>query len=708
MNSAAARHDRVVMPRARDPVVELVAEPAVETHYISLPGIHCAGCIARVEAALADIQGLHTARVNLSRKQVRVTAQPGTGAGPALSALQAAGYEAHELDHDALVPGKDRQARVLLNRIAVAGFAMMNVMVLSVAVWAGAGDATRLFFNWIAAAIALPALAYSAVPFFTSAFGALRRGRVNMDVPIALAIALAGLMSLYGTVYETGADAWFEAALSLTFFLLVGRYLDHRARASARSAAAELAALELPRATRLIDGTHESISVSDIGVGDRIALAAGARAPVDGLSECAGLIDRSALTGEATPIPISAGDPVCAGEVAIDIPLTLQATARAEDSTLRRLAALVEVAETGRHRYSGLADRAAQIYAPVVHLLAALTFAGWWLATGDLYLAIGTATAVLIITCPCALGLAVPMVTASFTGRLFRAGLLLKSRTALERLARIDCVLLDKTGTLTEGQAGLVPLDDDAAGVALSLANASGHPVSRSIAAALAHRVPAKLTRLKEHPGKGIGGFWRGKEVFLGRVDGRLALQIANQVIPLGTKEHLRKNARAMVKALMRQGFDVHLVTGDHHSHARALAQQIGIEQVHANHRPEDKAELVDRLSSGGRHVLMVGDGLNDTAAMARADASIAPASALDAARVAADGVLLSPDLAEIAAALSAAKRAVRRIRQNFALAIVYNVIAVPLAVSGLATPLIAAIAMSGSSISVVLNSVRR
>ncbi|MBM2576453.1 heavy metal translocating P-type ATPase [Jannaschia sp. Os4] len=686
----------------------VAARPAEgETVHLSLPGIHCAGCISGVERTLRAVPGIRAARVNLGRRRVRVTSVPGLGAAPALAALRDAGYEAHELDEAALAPA-DATGRLLLARVAVAGFAMMNVMVLSVAVWSGATEVTRALFHWVSAAVALPALAFAAQPFFTDAWAGLRHGRMTMDLPIAVAIALAAGSSLHETLTRAGTHAWFDAALSLTFFLLAGRYLDHRARAAARSAAAALAALELPRAV-LIDGdARRPVAVADLRPGDRIALTPGARAPVDGVAEDAATLDRSALTGEAVPATVPAGAAVAAGEVVLAAPLTLRVTARAEDSALRRLAALVEVAETARHRHSGMAERAARAYAPLVHGLAAAAFLGWWLATGSAAQGIAVATATLIISCPCALGLAVPAVTAAVTGRLFRAGLLLKSATALERLAEIDTVLLDKTGTLTEGTATLPDLPPAAAGVALSLARASAHPAAQAVAAALEGAVPAPLADLREVPGEGVSGLWDGAPVFLGRGGGGTELRLPGATHPLPLEERLRPGAAAAVRALRDAGHDVRLVTGDAPARAHALARRLGIDAVHAGVRPEAKAALVTDLARAGRRVLMVGDGLNDTGALAAAHASMAPATALDAARVASDAVILRPDLTLIPKTLAAARSAMRRVAQNLWIATAYNAVAIPVALAGLATPLAAAIAMSTSSVTVVLNAVRR
>ena len=684
------------------------APSSAEAVELSIPGLHCAACIRKVEGALLARPEVAAARVNLTQRRVRVSAAPGTSPTALIAALAAAGFEAHELTGEAASAGRaDATGRALLARLAVAGFAMMNVMILSVAVWSGAAEATRELFHWISAAIALPAVAYAAQPFFASAHAALRARRVNMDVPIALAIGLATLMSLYETALG-GGEVWFEAALSLSFFLLGGRYLEHRARMAARSAAAELAALESPRATVIEPGARRELPVADIRPGMSVALLPGARCPVDGRAEGPARIDRSALTGESDPVAVEAGDPVCSGEVVLDAPLTVTATARAEDSTLRRLAALVAVAEGARHRHAALADRVAALYAPAVHTLAAAAFAGWWLWSGDALHALRVAVAVLIITCPCALALAAPAVGAAVTGRLFRRGVLVKSATALERLAAVDTVLIDKTGTLTTGTVGLPPLDAEAAGVALALAEASAHPVSRALAQALRGVVPEPLTDLREVPGEGVRAFWRGAPVSLGRGPNGPRLVLPGRALDLSPGETLRPGAADLAARLKAMGLSVRMVTGDAPRRAAKVAEAAGIGVVHAGMRPEDKAALAEALACDRHKVLMIGDGLNDAAVLAAAHASISPATALDAARAASDVVLLGGGLETVPGLLIEARAADRRIRENFGISFAYNVVAIPVALLGLATPLIAAVAMSTSSLTVVLNALRR
>jgi Cu2+-exporting ATPase len=690
---------------------------------LSLPTIHCSGCISKIETALDADPRVRSARVNLTLKRASIEAGPEVTAEEMRTLVEGLGFEAHELDPGTVnATATDRAGRDLLMRLAVAGFAMMNVMLLSISVWSGADGPTRDMFHWISAAIALPAIGFSGQPFFANAWAALSKRRLNMDVPITLAIVLAVVTSLWETSLS-GAHAYFDAALALTFFLLAGRYLDHRTRAIARSAAEELTALEVPRATRLRDGAEETVAVAELAAGDTVLVRPGGRMPVDGeVVDGTSEIDRSLLTGETVPVYAGVGQAVSAGEVNLTGPLTVRATAVGADTSLHRMADLVAIAESGRSRYTSLADKAAKLYAPGVHILSALAFLGWYLFTFDLRTALNIAAAVLIITCPCALGLAVPAVTTAASGRLFRRGMLIKHETALERLAQVDTVVFDKTGTLTEGTPELTNPDrltrEDKA-LALVLAQGSAHPLAQAITRAVRAEgiAPAQVAEVTEVPGHGTRGVWNGQEVRLGRaawVGAEGGKETATHLsrgddtpVAFTFADRLRDGAEAAVAALKAAGKDVSLVSGDAAPAVESLAARLGIDRWTAGALPADKVTRIEAMAAEGRHVLMVGDGLNDTGALAAAHVSVSPASALDAARVASDIVLLGGDLSPIAAACGTARSATRRIRENFRIATVYNVVAVPLAVAGLATPLIAALAMSASSITVSLNALR-
>ena len=704
--------------------IAAMAEARPARLMLSLPTAHCAACISTVEGALAAVPGVESARVNLTMKRVSVDAAADITAEQLIETLKGVGYESHELDPGLLSATEtDRQGRDLLMRLGVAGFSMMNVMLLSVAVWSGAEDATRDLFHWISGAIALPTVIFAGKPFFASAWASLRAGRLGMDVPISLALILASSISLFET-WKGGHHAYFDAAVMLSFFLLAGRYLDHRTRAVARSAAEELAALEVPRATVLRDGVEVAVSITEVAVGDLVRVRPGGRMPVDGVvTEGQSEVDRSLLTGESLPVFAGPGTVVSAGEVNLTGPLTLRVTAAGKDSSLHRMADLVAVAENARTKYKSLAERAARLYSPMVHVVSFAAFGFWmWQTGGDLRFAINISAAVLIITCPCALGLAVPAVVTAASGKLFRKGLLIKDGTALERLAEVDTVVFDKTGTLTMGApepTNFADHPDMAVEVAAALASASSHPLAQALAEGARKRGlrPARVEDLREVPGYGVEGLWKGQRVRLGRAEwcGGEALPVTATYLCTGDgkaraftfADRLRPGAEAAVSALRAQGKRVLLLSGDAEGAVRDLADRLGITDWTAGALPAEKAARVAALSREGHRVLMVGDGLNDTAALAAAHVSISPASALDAARVASDIVLLGQDMAPVGDAARIARQASRRIVENFLISGGYNIVAVPLALVGMATPLAAALAMSLSSITVSLNALR-
>ena len=584
-------------------------------------------------------------------------------------------------------------------------------MLLSIAVWAGAEDATRDLFHLISGAIAVPVVLYASQPFFRNAWQGLRVSRLNMDVPISLAILLAAGMSLFESL-NGGHHAYFDAAVSLTFFLLIGRYMDHRTRSAARSAAKELTALEVHSAGRVVAGEVQTVNVTDLAVGDIVMVPAGARVPVDGeLITASALLDRSILTGETAAVDAKAGAILQAGEINLSAPFQMRATAVGEDSSLRRMAALVETAEHAPNSYTALADRAAAIYAPTVHLLALAAFLGWMIYSGDARLSINIAIAVLIITCPCALGLAVPAVSTAAVSRLFSHGFLVKHGTALERIAEVDYILFDKTGTLTQPSIEIpasVTAEDRAA--IKALAQASDHPMSKALMASLAGDKVAELLAITEVAGEGITGLLGAQTLRLGR-GAWLGAEFAGMgfqrgdgpPVMLRTSETLRPG---VVEAIARMGLPCEVITGDTAEPAQKLAALLGL-QVTSDARPADKLRRLEELKAQGYHVLMIGDGLNDTAALAAAHASIAPALALEASRSASDIVVLKESFAELPLILAVSRGTKRLSQQNFKIATIYNLVSVPLALAGFATPLAAALAMSISSITVLLNAQR-
>ena len=692
-------------------------------------GLRCAGCVWLVESTLQQQDGVVAARLALSTGRLRLAWRGPLERGAELLGLvRQLGYPAQPCDPQALAAGADggEEERALLRAVAVAGFAAANIMLLSVSVWAGEtgemGPATRDLLHWISALIALPAVAFAGRPFFNSALAALRAGRTNMDVPISLGVLLATGMSLVATL-RSGAEAYFDSAVTLLFFLLIGRYLERRARGRARSAAEMLLALGREPVTRLAaDGSTARLAPAALAPGEVILVAAGERIGADGeVVEGSSEIDRSLLDGETMPLPVGPGGLVHAGMGNLAAPLRIRVTATGGDTYLAEIARLMEAAEHGggRARYVVLADRVTRFYAPAVHLFALATFLLWLSLGRGWYAALTAAVAVLIITCPCSLGLAIPAVQVIAAGRLLRRGILVKSGTALERLAAANTVVFDKTGTLTLGRPALAEAPDPAAlAEAASLAAASRHPLSRAIRA-LRPDVPA-ADGVVEHPGAGLacprpeGEVRLGSRAFCGVAssDGSDGPEMwlsapGREPVRFAFADQLRPAARRLVDALRDSGMRVLLLSGDRRPAVAQCASSLGIDEWEAQLSPPEKTARLAALSAAGRRVLMVGDGLNDAPALAAAQVSISPASAADVSQNAADIVFQGDSLAAVGEALAVARRSRRLVHQNLGFAILYNLLAVPLAAAGLVTPLIAAVAMSASSLVVILNALR-
>ncbi|MEP9390183.1 heavy metal translocating P-type ATPase [Mesorhizobium sp. KR9-304] len=721
MSCCAPNAERVLCVEATLPTpdeLSLAARPLGDGSRqleLSVPGVHCAACIGTVEKALLRLDHVTSARVNLSTKRVTIQWQ-GPDLPPIVQSLASLGYVPHLFSPD---NGRDQVLSELIQAVAISGFAAANIMLLSVSVWSGAEGSTRDLFHWISALIAIPALIFAGRIYYRSAWNALRHGRMNMDVPIAVGITLAYAMSLYETVVH-GPHAYFDASVSLLFFLLIGRTLDHVMRERARSAVTGLARLA-PRGALLLeaDGRHSYRPVEDIVAGSRLLIAAGERIPVDVVVEAGHSdIDASIATGESAPHPIGVGEELRAGVLNLTGPLTVRAVRPASDSFLAEMTRLMEAAEGGRGRYRRLAERVSSLYAPVVHLTALLTLLGWIAMTGDWHRATTIAIAVLIITCPCALGLAVPIVQVVAARRLFEQGVMMRDGAALERLVEVDTVAFDKTGTLTRGTlqvSNAETLDRDAVSVASALAAYSRHPAAQAITG-LRRAGEVQVENVEEIPGYGIEARINGKTWRLGRgswaapesgIEGTLLAEQGVVKAVFEFSDTLRPEAETTVSELARLGMNVEMLSGDTVDKCASVAGQLGIRHVLAGLLPAQKIARIAELSSQGRKVLMVGDGLNDAPALAAASVSMAPATAADIGRNAADFVFLHNGLSAVTLAISVAKKADRLVRQNIALAVVYNFVAVPIAISGYVTPLIAAVAMSASSLLVIANALR-
>lgn len=700
------------------PAPRTSVEALPETHFV-VPGIRCAGCISKLEQGLPQNSGIAAARVNFTAKRIAVSHLPETSIPDIQRAIAALGFESQPLGAE-IATYRDNSSQELLKAMAVAGFAMMNIMLLSVSVWSGAEGGTRDLFHWLSALIALPTLAYSGRPFFRSAWAALRNGRTNMDVPISIGVSLTTALSLHET-FVSGPHAYFDGVVMLLFFLLTGRWLDSVMRDRARDGVTAL--LNHKAAGALVlndDGSSNWIAADGLKAGMVMLVAAGERLAADGIViKGRSQFDLSLLTGESAPVAVGVEDKVHAGTLNIDAPVEIRITAAGAATALADIARLMEDAGQAKSRYVRIADRAARWYAPAVHTLALLSFAGWMLAGAGWHQAMLIAVAVLIITCPCALGLAVPAAQIVVAGALMKKGILVKDGSALERLAEVDRALFDKTGTLTAGRPEPVNLDDLATEdrpVILALARTSRHPLSQAIRKALEARgvLAAELADIRETAGIGVSAMHGPVAVALQRpqqdsATASLAVEFRrgdNPPILLAFEDHLRPEGSQAISELTTLGIESSIASGDRASAVLPVARALGLTAQTAM-QPLDKLAAIGRLQASGHKVLMVGDGLNDGPALAAGHASLAPASASDAGQNAADAVFLGDSLRPIPIAIRAARATQKIVRQNLALAVGYNLIAVPLAITGMVTPLIAALAMSGSSIVVVANALR-
>lgn len=695
----------------------------------AVDGMTCAACIGDIEKTLRDLPGLLSVRVNYTNRRIALEWQDETFLlETVFDRLRLKGYQLYPFEIAEQERQENETTKWLLRCLAIAGFAAMNIMLLSVGIWIG-GDidpTTRDLFHGVSALIALPATAFAGQPFFISAFTALRARRLNMDVPISLGILLALIMSVYETV--THADhAYFDSATMLLSFLLLGRFLDHIMRQRTRAVAANLAALRAPVACAVSKkGVEQLIPVSQLKPGDLIRIRPGELVAADGeIVSGASSLDESLITGETMRRTVSSGDRIYAGSLNYEGSLLLCVMTENGASLLDEIENLLENALNMRSRYMRLADRVSRLYAPMVHI-AALTTALFWLANGSsLHDALITAICVLIITCPCALALAVPAVQVVASGALFRAGVLLNNADALERLAEADTIVFDKTGTLTAPSQRIINLHQipsSLVDLAANLARASTHPLARAIAR---ERPVGISLEANEEQGSGVSTLINGLEARLGSAHfcameedvqklGPLDPSVSIVAFCYGTEraifqiqQKLRSDAVETIDQLRQLGFEIEILSGDRIEVVEKIACALAVDNWRGALKPADKVARLTELAQLGKKVLMIGDGLNDAPALASAYVSISPIDATKITQAAADAVFLGEPLSPIIQTIRLARRARRLMWENLALSVIYNIFAVPLAMAGLLTPLIAAAAMSGSSLLVTVNALR-
>lgn len=694
---------------------------------LKITGVHCAGCIQKIESTLSGFETVQKCRLNFTTGALVIEWVGDTDlANTFVQSITDLGYGVYP--YQAGDQTTNQENRFLLMCMGVAGFAAGNIMLLSFGLWITdqntMGGAMRELLHFISALIAIPAILFSGRPFFRSAWGALKHKRTNMDVPISLALLLATAMSVHELT--RGAEhVYFDSALMLCFFLLIGRYLDFRARSNARSAATDLMSTLSGFAT-VIEGTKtRKILIRDVKPDMIVQVVMGEKIPIDGVVETGTTeIDTSLVTGETLPHPATKGDNVFAGTLNLSSTIMVRVSKASNESLLSDIVRLMEQAEQGQAAYTRLADRAARLYTPLVHTLALAAFILWFFIIGTPWQdALMIAVTVLIITCPCALGLAVPVAQVLATGQLLKKKIMIKSGDALERLAKITHVFFDKTGTLTKGRPDLIgDYSDTDLQLAASIATHSYHPLSQSIVRSYAGDL-LSVDDVDEIPGQGLTGTYKGKFILLGNYKlltahniqtesqggfMSLYLYIEGQEPTLFIfEDSLRSNAQAVLKSLKQKDLNLYLLSGDHNAVVKKVTRGLDFSDAIGDLNPTEKYHFLEGIKDNQASILMIGDGLNDAPSLAAANVSMAPGTAIDMAQNAADIVFMGDDLKPIEVTYAIALKTQKIIRQNFIIAILYNMIAIPIAFMGLVTPMIAAIAMSGSSALVILNSFR-
>jgi Cu+-exporting ATPase len=709
---------------------------------LAITGMTCASCSARVERMLNRLDGV-AATVNLATEQAHVRFAAPLTVGDLVTTVEKTGYGASVIEPEPPEAGGVRATRPtdergLRPRLLVAAVLTVPLVVIAMGVehWTAG--------RWLQLVLATPVALWCAWPFHRAAAVTARHGASTMDTLVSIGVLAAYGWSLVALVAggEHG-HLYFETAAVVTTFLLLGRVLEARAKASGRDALESLADLRPQTATLLRPdlaggpGVETVVPAAALRVGDRFVVRPGERVATDGVVvDGASALDRSMVTGESVPVDVGVGDQVTGGTVNAHGRLVVRATSVGAQTVLAQLTALVEAAQTGKAPIQRLADRVSAVFVPVVLLLAAATFVGW-LATGhDVATALKVAITVLVIACPCALGLATPTALLAGTGRGARMGVLIKGPQVLENTRRVDTVVLDKTGTVTAGDLAVAAvvtagrLDGSAALRAAAAVEAgSEHPIARAIVAAAAREgvdVPA-ATDFLALPGNGAHATIKGTEVTVGRAD--LFDTIPTELTRLRAREGstvyvgwdakaraaftvtdtVRPTSSAAIERLAALGLTAYLLTGDEERTAHAVADRVGIprERVYAGVRPDGKHAVVTALQQAGRTVAVVGDGVNDAPALAAADLGIAMGSGTAVAADSADIVLMRADLGAAADAVALSRKTLRVIKQNLAWAFGYNLLALPVAMLGLLNPMIAGAAMAFSSVFVVTNSLR-
>jgi Cu+-exporting ATPase len=662
---------------------------------LEIDGMTCAACVSRVERKLNKLESVD-ASVNLATESARVRFDPGSVAlSDLLAAVEAAGYRA------APATGTRAKERARPFRLVMAAVLSAPLVALMLPPLQFSG------WEWFSFALATPVVLWAGLPFHRAALLNARHGAATMDTLISIGTLAAWAWSVVALALDTG-ETYFEVGAIITTLILLGRWLESSARRRSGAAIRALIEVGAKEARVLRDGREVVVNIDALEVGDRFVVRPGEKIATDGVvEEGESAIDQAMLTGEPVPVEVGAGSDVAGATVNTYGRLVVRATRIGSETALAQIARLVAEAQAGKADVQRLADRVSAVFVPIVLALSLATLAGWVLVTGVPSDAFEAAVAVLIIACPCALGLATPTALMVGTGRGAQLGILIRGPEVLEQTRKITTIVLDKTGTVTEGRLQLVNgLPDDVLRLAGAVEAASEHPVGRAVAEAARTRFTSlpNVTEFRNVPGEGVTGIVEARRVTIDRAGVRVD---GEHVGTLELEDTLKPTSREAVAELRALGLSPVLLSGDVEEMVRRVADEVGIERVVAGVLPDGKVDEIRRLQDSGEVVAMVGDGINDAPALAQADLGIAIGTGTDVAIEASDVTLVSGDLRGAADAIRLARRTLRTIKGNLFWAFAYNVAAIPLAVAGLLNPIVAAAAMAFSSIFVVTNSLR-
>jgi P-type Cu+ transporter len=683
----------------------------MSTVRLELEGMTCAACATRIQKALNRLDGVD-ATVNLATEEAAVSyPEANVAIEDLVAAVKGVGYGARPQGTESADAADNRS--LLGIRLAVAAILTVPVALIAMIPPFGFDG-----WEWVALALTTPVWAWAGWPFHRAALANARRGAASMDTLISLGTTAAYVWSVVALLALEDAEIYFEVTSVVTTLILLGRWLEARARRRSGAAIRALLALGAKEARVLHDGVEFAVPIEELAVGDLFVVRPGEKIATDGIVvEGSSAVDQSMLTGEPVPVDVGPGNEVAGATLNAHGRLVVRATQVGAETAIAQIARLVAEAQAGKAPIQRLVDRVSGVFVPIVIALSLATLAGWLVLDGDVAAAFTASVAVLIIACPCALGLATPTALMVGTGRGAQLGILIKGPEVLEQTKRVTTIVLDKTGTVTEGRMQLVDVlptngatRADVLRLAGALEDASEHPIARAVATAARSELGSLPVAqdFASRPGFGVTGRVDGHDVTVGRGETGIEVSWDGELrATLVVADTARPTSREAVAELRALGLTPVLLTGDRAEPARAVAAEVGIENVVAEVLPDDKAAEVRRLQAEGEVVAMVGDGINDAPALAQADLGIAVGTGTDVAIEASDLTLVSGDLRAAADAIRLSRRVLSTIKGNLFWAFAYNVAAVPLAVAGLLSPIVAAAAMAGSSLFVVSNSLR-